>query len=96
MEEGKSLFKGPGEREFWKGILIFCFLPGRKSDFNNLRHFWAFQTYKIKKTNILPAPSHHSFMFSNPTKIYQKVWLWGKSLWKMPLEKSFWGGIEDF
>ena len=40
---------------------------------------------------------HHNLMFANLDENSRKSGLWGgKSLLKMPGEKSFWGGIENF
>ena len=39
LSRGKSIFKMPGKKEFWRRIWIFWFLPGRKSD------LWQFTAF---------------------------------------------------
>ena len=67
-------------------------------NFDNLQHFWAFQTYESKKFPTSFKLSRHSLMSSSLTKIYEKGVCTGKGevTFENASEKSFWIEIQIF
>ena len=110
MSAGKLLFKLPLEKAFLRGIWIFVFLSGgvRSVTFDNLQHFWAFQTWKIKIFSDHGGWSPRllfylgsliiSLMFSNLTKFYEKGVLGrrGSHFWKCPRRNHFEEELKSF
>ena len=101
---GESFFKVPREKEFWRGIWIFWFLPRRGSLI--LDNFTAFLGISdIENQNflelcwnnaqilILPMLSHPSLMFSNLSKINEKGGLWGVTFQNSSGEFLLWDYI---
>ena len=90
----KSLFKVPGEKEFWEGVWIFRFLLVGSLIFDNLQRLQSFQTWKFLRSWWNKAQIVWCLQIW--MKIHEKVICGGNSLLKMSREKSFWGEIENF